>query len=49
MRVEHRAPQPGQIRLLLALLQDEECVRRADRLDRLEGQVVRVARADADH
>lgn len=49
VRVEHRAPQPGQIRLLLALLQNEECVRRADRPDRLEGQMVRVARAYADH
>src|SRR5690606_9417505 len=42
------APQPGEVALLLAFVDDEECVGGGDRLGRLEGQVVGVARADPD-
>src|SRR5690606_13848228 len=48
VRLDEVAPQPGEVALLLAFVDDEECVGGGDRLGRLEGQVVGVARADPD-
>jgi hypothetical protein len=43
------APQGGEVVELLALVEDEHDIERADGVGRLEGQQARVARADPDH
>src|SRR5439155_21486908 len=48
VRVENVTAQLDEVRLHLALVQDEEHVRAPQRLDRLQGQLVGVARPDAD-
>ncbi len=48
VRVEDVTAELDEVRLHLALVQDEEHVRAPQRLDRLQGELVGVARADAD-